>query len=39
MIHSDSTIWNPFPTKLNKLKRANLEAFFYWNEISKLIIK
>lgn len=32
----NSTIQGPLPSKLNKLKKANLEAFFYWNEISKL---
>lgn len=26
----------PMPTKLNKLKRTNIEAFYYWNEISKI---
>ena len=26
----------PLPTKLNKLKKSNVEAFFYWNEIQKL---
>ncbi|GHT53530.1 hypothetical protein AGMMS49982_16700 [Bacteroidia bacterium] len=26
----------PLPTKLNKLKKSNIEAFFYWHEISKL---
>lgn len=29
-------IESPLPTKLNKLKKGNLEAFFYWNEIGKL---
>ena len=23
-------------SKLNKLKKSNIEAFFYWNEINKL---
>jgi hypothetical protein len=32
----DAIINEPMPTKLNKLKKANIEAFFYWNEISKL---
>ena len=32
----DAVINEPMPTKLNKLKKANIEAFFYWNEISKL---
>lgn len=26
----------PLPTKLNKLKKSNIEAFFYWNEIETL---
>lgn len=26
----------PVPTKFNKLKKTNIEAFFYWNEIQKL---
>lgn len=26
----------PMPTKLNKLKKTNPEAFFYWNEIQKM---
>lgn len=29
-------IEEPLPTKLNRLKRTNIEAFYYWNEISKL---
>jgi len=32
----DAVINEPMPTKLNKLKKSNIEAFFYWNEISKL---
>lgn len=28
---------SPLPTKLNKLKKTNTEAFFYWNEIQKLV--
>lgn len=31
-----AVINEPMPTKLNKLKKSNIEAFFYWNEISKL---
>jgi hypothetical protein len=31
----DAVINEPLPTKLNKLKKSNVEAFFYWNEISK----
>lgn len=27
----------PLPTKLNKLKKTNIEAFFYWTEIQKLL--
>lgn len=27
----------PLPTKLNKLKKSNIEAFFYWYEVSKLV--
>ncbi len=30
------TIGLPWPTKLNKLRKTNTEAFFYWNEIQKL---
>ena len=30
-------IQEPCLIKLNKLKKANIEAFFYWNEISKCI--
>lgn len=30
------TIQSPLPTKLNKLKKTNAEAFFYWSEIQKL---
>lgn len=29
-------IESPLPSKLNKLKRTNIEAFYYWFEISKL---
>lgn len=29
----DAVIQEPMPTKLNKLKKTNVEAFFYWNEI------
>lgn len=27
----------PLPTKLNKLKKTNIEAFYYWTEIQKLM--
>ena len=33
---ADALIQSPLPTKLNKLKKTNVEAFFYWNEIRKL---
>lgn len=33
---ADAMIQSPLPTKLNKLKKTNTEAFFYWNEIQKL---
>ena len=33
---ADAIITDPLPTKLNKLKKSNVEAFFYWNEIQKL---
>lgn len=33
----DAVIDVPFPTKFNKFKKNNIEAFFYWNEIQKLI--
>lgn len=32
----NTTIQSPLPTKLNKLKKTNVEAFFYWSEIQKL---
>ncbi|MCK9299756.1 MAG: nucleotidyl transferase AbiEii/AbiGii toxin family protein [Bacteroidales bacterium] len=33
----DAVISKPLNTKLNKLKKSNIEAFFYWNEINKII--
>lgn len=33
---AEAKIHSPLPTKLNKLKKTNAEAFFYWNEIQKL---
>lgn len=33
---ADVMIQSPLPTKLNKLKKTNVEAFFYWNEIQNL---
>ncbi len=33
----DVVIIEPLNTKLNKLKKSNIEAFFYWNEIAKMI--
>ncbi|GAP73301.1 hypothetical protein SAMD00024442_78_1 [Candidatus Symbiothrix dinenymphae] len=35
----NAVIENPLLTKLNKLKKSNIEAFFYWHEISKLTNK
>jgi len=32
----DAVINEPLNTKLNKLKKSNIEAFFYWNEIGKM---
>jgi len=32
----DAVIKEPLNTKLNKLKKSNIEAFFYWNEIAKM---
>jgi hypothetical protein len=32
----NAIIETPLPTKLNKLKKSNIEAFFYWYEINKL---
>lgn len=32
----EAVIREPMPTKLNKLKKTNVEAFFYWNEISNI---
>ena len=34
----DAVINEPLPTKLNKLKKSNTEAFFYWNETEKILI-
>ena len=32
----NAVINEPLNTKLNKLKKSNIEAFFYWNEIGKM---
>lgn len=32
----NATITEPLHPRLNRLKRTNIEAFFYWNEISKI---
>ena len=32
----NATIEAPLNTRLNKLKRTNIEAFYYWNETSKI---
>ena len=34
---ADATIAEPLPTKFNKFKKSNIEAFYYWNEIQKLM--
>ena len=33
----DAIIKDLLPTKFNKFKKSNIEAFFYWNEINKLM--
>jgi len=33
------TIEKPFPTKLNKLKKSNIEAFFYWSKTFEILKK
>lgn len=33
----DTEIVSPLPIKLNRLKKTNIEAFYYWSEIQKLI--
>lgn len=33
---ADATITEPLPTKFNKFKKSNVEAFFYWNEIQNI---
>jgi hypothetical protein len=32
----NATITEPLHPRLNRLKRTNIEAFYYWNEISKI---
>ena len=34
---ADATIAEPLPTKFSKFKKSNIEAFYYWNEIQKLM--
>ncbi|GHT12545.1 hypothetical protein FACS189426_16080 [Bacteroidia bacterium] len=34
----DRTIGEPLNTKLNKLKKSNPEAFFYWYKIYEIIV-
>lgn len=34
---ANAVITEPLPTKFNKFKKSNIEAFFYWNEIQKLV--
>jgi len=33
----DTEVVVPLPTKLNRLKKTNIEAFYYWSEIQKLM--
>jgi hypothetical protein len=33
----DVSIGSPLPTKFNKFKKTNIEAFYYWSEIQKII--
>jgi len=35
---TDTVIMEPLPTKFNKFKKSNIEAFFYWSEIQKLMM-
>jgi predicted nucleotidyltransferase component of viral defense system len=35
----NAIIENPLPTKLNKLKKSNIEAFFYWVKVFEIIKK
>ena len=34
----DTEIVAPLPTKLNRLKKTNIEAFYYWSEVQKLML-
>ena len=34
---ADAVIIDPLPAKFNKFKKNNVEAFFYWNEVMKLM--
>lgn len=34
---SSQNLQSPIPTKLNKLKKTHPEAFFYWNEIQRIV--
>lgn len=34
---ADAVIAEPLPTKFNKFKKSNIEAFYYWNEIQRLM--
>lgn len=33
----DTQITAPLPSKLNRLKKTNIEAFYYWSEVQKLM--
>lgn len=34
---ADVVLQDPIPSRFNKLKKSNIEAFFYWSEIQKLL--
>lgn len=34
---SDAVVSDPLPTKFNRFKKSSIEAFFYWNEVQKLM--
>lgn len=37
-VSKNETIYTLLPPKLNKLKKTNMEAFFYWKKIEDLLI-
>lgn len=34
---ADAVITEPLPKRLNKFKKSNVEAFYYWNEVQKIM--